>query len=128
MRFLTGDDPRKAEACRRLVQKAVDGELVLRTHALILAEVVWVLESYYKLPRQEIATKLEMILNTPNLSVAESDVFARAVEIYSQSGIDLADCFVAALAAAEGSLLLSYDRDFDEIEGLIRREPGETWL
>lgn len=123
LRFLTGDDRRRAEACRRLVQKAVDGEVSLSTHPLILAEVVWVLESYYKLPRREIAAKLEMILNTPNLVVSEAEAFARAVEFYSSSGIDLADCFAAALAVEDGSTLLSYDRDFDKLEGIRKSEP-----
>jgi predicted nucleic-acid-binding protein len=125
LRFLTADDKQKAEACRRLVQKGVDGELRLRTHPLILAEVVWVLESYYGLPRAEIANKLEMILNTPNLVVSESDAFAQAVEMYSSSGIDLADCFAAAIAAWESAVLVSYDRDFDGLEGVSRQEPED---
>ncbi|MFA5809720.1 MAG: PIN domain-containing protein [Thermoleophilia bacterium] len=125
LRFLTGDDRRKAEACRRLVQKAIDGELHLETHPLILAEVVWVLESYYRLQRGEIAAKLEMILNTPNLAVADAGAFARAVELYSESKIDFADCFAAAMAEQEGGTLLSYDRDFDKLDGVRRLEPGD---
>ena len=50
LRFLTGDDRRKTAATRRLIQRAVDGELNFNTHPMILAEAVWVLESYYKLP------------------------------------------------------------------------------
>jgi len=125
LRFLTGDDRRKAEACRRLIQKAVDGELNLNTHPMILAEVVWVLESYYKQPRQEIAGKLALIMNTPNLSITDENAFAHAVELYSESKIDLADCFAAALATQEGHLLLSYDRDFDKLEGIKRARPED---
>ncbi len=102
-----------------------DLPFVLCTHPLILAEVVWVLESYYKLPRAEIVAKLEVILNTPNLIVFEAETFARAIEFYSGSGIDLADCFAAALAVKDGSTLLSYDRDFDKLEGITKSEPEE---
>ncbi|MEK7817274.1 MAG: PIN domain-containing protein [Actinomycetota bacterium] len=123
LRFLTGDDRRKAEACRRLVQKAVEGKVALSTHPLILAEVVWVLESYYGLKRGDIAVKLDMILNTPNLAVSEGDAFAQAVELYAGSSLDLADCFAAAKATQEGAVLISYDRGFDSIEGLARVEP-----
>lgn len=126
LRFLTGDDRRKAEACRRLVQKAVEGKVALSTDPMILAEVVWVLESYYGLKRGEIAIKLEMILNTSNLTVSEGDAFAQAVELYAGSGIDLADCFAAATAACEGATLVSYDRDFDSIEEIVRVEPGDV--
>lgn len=123
LRFLTGDDRRKAEATRRLIQKAVDGEIALHTHPLILAEVVWVLESYYKLPRQEIAGKLHLIMNTPNISIDDENAFAHAVELYSESKIDLADCFAAALTIQESYVLLSYDRDFDKLAGVVRKEP-----
>jgi predicted nucleic acid-binding protein len=125
LRFLTGDDRRKAEACRRLVQKAMDGELNLSTHPMILAEVVWVLESYYKLLREEIATKLQMIMNTPNLAITDGNAFARAVVIYAESKIDLADCFAAAVATQEGCTLVSYDRDFDKLEGVQRAKPED---
>lgn len=124
LRFLTADDKGKAEACRRLVQRAVDGELGLTTHPLILAEVVWVLESYYRLPRPEIVNKLELIMNTPNLSIADAGAFAQAVSLYSSAGIDLADCFAAALSMQDGCPLVSYDRDYDRLEGISRLEPG----
>ncbi len=90
---------------------------------MILAEVVWVLESYYKLPREKIAEKLDLIINTPNLAIADSGAFSQAVELYSSSNLDLADCFAASLAIEEGSILISYDRDFDKLDGIVRKEP-----
>lgn len=125
LRFLTGDDRRKAQACRRLVQKAVDGELSLSTHPMIMAEVVRILDSYYKLPREEIATKLRLIMNTPNLAIADGNAFSLAVELYSCSKIDLADCFAAAMVAQKGCMLVSYDRDFDKLEGIQRVKPED---
>jgi len=126
LRFLTGDEKRKAAACRRLVQMAIDGKLTLRTHPLILAEVVWVLESYYELPRSEIASKLELILNTPNLSVVDESAFSQAVGLYAASNIDLADCYAAALANEADDTLLSYDRDFDKLDGIEREKPEDV--
>lgn len=123
LRLLTGDDKPKAAACRDLIKKAVDGEAQLKTHPLILAEVVWVLESYYGLPREEIAEKLDLIINTPNLAIADAGAFSQAAELYAISNLDLADCFAAAVAIAEGSVLISYDRDFDKLDGVIRKEP-----
>ncbi len=125
LRFLTGDDRFKAAACRDLIRKTVDGEVELETHPLILAEVVWVLESYYKLPRMQIAEKLDLILNTPNLTIADGNAFSEAVELYSQSALDLADCFVVALATRAGSALISYDAGFDRLHGVVRKEPED---
>ncbi len=126
LRFLTGDDEQIAEDCRILIQRAVRGKIRLMTHPLILAEVVWVLESYYKLPRREIAEKLQLILNTPGLKVTEEDAFAQAVELYAGHRIDFADCFAAAITQLEGAHLVSYDRDYDKIANLKRVAPGEV--
>lgn len=125
LRFLTADDRVKAAACRELVQKAVDGEIELRTHPLILAEVVWVLESQYDLSRARISGMLNLLMNTPNLDIVEAEIFYDAMEIYAGSKLDLADCFAAALSLAEGDTMVSYDRDFDAIDGVSRREPAQ---
>lgn len=125
LRFLTADDARKAAACRKLIRRGMEGEVELATHPLILAEVVWVLESYYELPRQEIAQKLDLIMNTPNLVVADAGPFSRAIELYLGSNLDLTDCFSASLSMTDGSTLVSYDRDFDAIDGVTRKEPSQ---
>lgn len=46
LRFLTRDDPVKAEKARRLFTAAMAGELVAETSLLVVAEIVWTLESY----------------------------------------------------------------------------------
>jgi len=126
LRFLTADDARKAAACRRLIKRGIEGEVELATHPLILAEVVWVLESFYELPRREIAQMLDLIMNTPNLTVADAGPFSQAIEMYSGSNLDLADCFAAALAAVRDAVIVSYDRDLDKLEGVTREEAGQV--
>ena len=44
IRFLTKDDPKKAEACFDLLQRAEKGEINLQTTESITAETVYVLE------------------------------------------------------------------------------------
>ena len=45
LRYLTGDDPEKAEACYQLFQRVNSGEETLITCEAIIAEVVYVLRS-----------------------------------------------------------------------------------
>ncbi|MBI3460736.1 PIN domain-containing protein, partial [Candidatus Acetothermia bacterium] len=67
LRYLTNDVPAQAEAVTRLLQRAKAGEIVLHTSVLVLAEIVWTLESYYELARDEIKANVLAILNTPGL-------------------------------------------------------------
>jgi predicted nucleic acid-binding protein len=126
LRFLTGDDEKKAKECLELIRLGVAGEVELLTHPLILAEVVWVLESCYEVGRREIVRKMRQILNTPNINIRDADIFAHAVAIYAESSLDLADCFSAAMAAADDATLVSYDHDFDSLESVRRLEPAKA--
>ena len=55
IRHLTGDDPAKAVRVRGLLTRAAQGELNLLVPPIVLAELAWVLESYFRLARAEIA-------------------------------------------------------------------------
>ena len=72
LRFLTNDDPAKAKRAETLFRDALRGKIKLATSLLVIAEIIWTLESFYKLEKSDIATKVEKILNTPNLHCPEA--------------------------------------------------------
>ena len=52
VRFLTKDSPDLSPRSLQLFRRAADGELVLRVTPLVVAEVVWVLGSFYRWMRR----------------------------------------------------------------------------
>ena len=54
IRFLTNDIPEKAEACDHLFRDAAEKNERLFTTEMVIAEIIWVLESYYELPKKEV--------------------------------------------------------------------------
>ena len=58
LRYLTNDIPAQADAVEVLLQRAEQGEVLLITNALVMAEIVWTLESFYKLPKAEVEEKV----------------------------------------------------------------------
>ena len=58
LRFLTGEPPQLAERALRLIQRAEQGEITLRLSPIVVAEVVWVLSSFYRYSRAQIAEVL----------------------------------------------------------------------
>ncbi len=126
LRFLTRDDPRKAAQARALFQDAVDGRVTLLTSLMVIAEIVWTLESFYELDKQDIATKVAMILNTPHLECPESELILSALDFYATRNVDFIDAYHAFLLKAQGlSRIATYDRKhFKRVEGLEIVEPG----
>ena len=88
LRFLTNDDPAKAKRAETLFRDAVSGKIALATSLLDVAEIIWTLESFYKLEKQDIAAKIETILNTPNLECPEASLIFMALDLYVHENID----------------------------------------
>jgi predicted nucleic-acid-binding protein len=111
IRFLTNDDPVKAKRAEALFRNAVEGKVKLVTSLLVVAEIVWTLESFYKLEKVEIASKVEKILNTPNLECPESSLILMALDLYVQQNIDFVEAFHAFYLKERAlNRIVTYDR------------------
>jgi len=124
IRFLTDDVPDKADACEDIFKKAVEKQETLFTTDLVIAEIVWVLESFYKLQKNEVQDKVEKILNTPNLTCPHKDLILSALILYSEKNIDYINAYNALILKEYGiEELYSYDKHYDRIDWLTRLEP-----
>ena len=111
LRFLTNDDPVKAKRANALFRSAVDGKVSLITSPLVIAEIVWTLESFYNLAKRDIASKVEKILNTPNLQCEDMAVILMALDLYADANVDFIDAYHAYyLKDRELTRILTYDR------------------
>jgi len=97
IRYLTNDDPQKADRVEKLLRQAGRGEIKLITAEIILAEIVWVLESYYNLEKASIAEMLKAILATPGLEVLNGKIVANALPYYANQNIDFVDAYAVGL-------------------------------
>jgi len=102
LRYLTDDVPDQADAVQRLLQQAASNRIALHTSSLGMAEIVWTLESYYDLPRDEIRNRILAVLNTPGLHVENADLVAQAVSAYAALNVDFVDAFNALWMTAHG--------------------------
>ena len=111
LRFLTNDDPVKAKRAEALFREAIRGKVKLATSSLVIAEIVWTLESFYKLEKADIATKVEKILNTPNLECPDSSLLLMVLDLYAHANIDFIDAYNAFHMKTHGlTRIVTYDR------------------
>ena len=111
-------------AIERLFKKAAQGHILLILSEPCLAEITWVLESVYDVPRSAIASFLQTIISSPGISIENPQRITAAVALYGAHNIDFADAYLAAQAQAENISILSYDRDFEDLS--VRREEPLT--
>jgi len=124
LRYLTKDDLSKYERCRQMFKRALDGEITISTSGMVIAELIWTLLSYYKVPKAEVIEKVSVILGTENLFVPDKDVLADAIVLYARKNIDFIDAYNAVFMKYHGLReIYSYDEDFETIEDIESKEP-----
>lgn len=120
VRHLTGDPPAQAVRATRYLELA--DELLLPD--LILAEVAYVLESFYETPRAQVAETLRAVLAFSAIRVVDDELLHRAVEVYDVHRLDFADAYVVASAERSGiGVVASFDRAIDRVGTVRRVEP-----
>jgi predicted nucleic acid-binding protein len=120
LRYLTNDVPEQAEAFEKLLRRAEAGDVILVANSLVMAEIVWTLESFYELPRADIQRNVLAILNTPGLEIADDEILLQAAMWYVEKNIDFIDAYNAAWMLDRGlTTVCTFDqKHFGRIESI----------
>ncbi len=120
VRHLTGDPPEMAK--RATATLAGEGPLLLAD--LVLAECVYVLESFYEVGRLQVAELMRAAIALPSISVIDVRLLLRSLELYETDRLDFAEAYLIASAEATGvDAVVSFDRTIDRVKTIARIEP-----
>jgi len=120
VRHLTGDPP--AMAKRATAFLAGQPELYLAD--LIVAETVYVLESFYKAPRDQVAMAMRSLIAMRSMITVDPALLLRAIEVYEFDALDFAEAYLVACAESAGvGSIASFDKAIDRVTTVTRLEP-----
>ena len=120
VRHLTGDPQEQAARAHRFLA----GSSVLLLADLVVAEIVYVLTSYYLASRTEVAAALRSILSFEAVRVVDAALLHRAIEVYELDRLDFAEAYLVAAAERSGvGTIASFDRSIDRVTPVRRIEP-----
>jgi predicted nucleic-acid-binding protein len=90
----------------------------------VLAECVYVLESFYEVPRSRVALLMRSAIALPAIETVAPSSLLRALEVYEVDRLDFAEAYLVAQAEATGvDEIISFDRSIDRVTTVSRREP-----
>ena len=111
LRFLVRDVEEQYQEVRKLFERGIAKEKKLFTSLIVLFEIYWVLSSFYKEDKREIAKKLAEILKVKFISFNERDLLLKALEVYKTSNLRLEDSYNLVFAKAKkASDFASFDK------------------
>lgn len=120
IRHLTGDPPEMA--ARATAALAAAEELLLAD--LVVAECVYVLESFYEVERGRVAELMRAAIALPSIKIVDCSTLLRVLEVYEVQRLDFAEAYLVAQAEATGvGSVLSFDKSIDRVGTVKRQEP-----
>jgi predicted nucleic-acid-binding protein len=116
LRFLIGDDPPLARRATALMERVEQGtEAVIITEE-VLTETTWTLESFYEVPRVEIAQRLTALLNLSGVQVSARETLFQALQFFAGGRADFVDCLLAARGHQRNVAVYTFDEtDFKKL-------------
>jgi predicted nucleic acid-binding protein len=120
LRLLTNEPRDLADRVEAILERASASNVRLRVNSITLAEVVYVLASFYKWNRDGIADRLSYLVTSSKFWFPEEAILLEALRWYkSVPQLHFADAYVASVALMQQhGAVLSFDREFRRIPGL----------
>ncbi|SRR5258708_20227021 len=119
IRFLVNDEPEKVSRVEKLLRDKNNKNILLDT---VVAEIIWVLQSYYSLNKEEVIEKVKALIHVDSID-CNAFLLNRAFSIWEENNISYIDAYLAAVAELGGMTLYSYDRRLTSISTVIVKEP-----
>ncbi len=102
VRYLVRDDQKQAQKASSLINKVSSSGELCYINAIVLCELVWVLESAYSYSKKEIAGVIDKILVTRQFQIDRKDLVIHALREYREGKGDLADYLIGRSNRAAG--------------------------
>lgn len=91
---------------------------------LVVAECVYVLESFYEVQRERVAELMRSVIGSQQIKTLDPATLLRAFEVYEVQRLDFAEAYLVAQAEVTGvGAVLSFDHSIDRVGSVTRREP-----
>lgn len=120
IRYLVKDSPQQVKRIKKLIKEGKE-KFILTD--VTVAEIVWVLQSYYEQSKEEIAEKIISLLDTP-VFMADKPLLTRAINYFQEYSLDYIDAYLIAFAQENhGEGILSFDKSIDKVGQVPRLEP-----
>lgn len=111
VRYIVQDDAEQAARAGALIEGACTADDPGRVDAVVMCELVWVLEGAYRYSREIVASVLRQLLGTAELSVETPHLAWLAVRAYESDKADFADYLIGARNKEAGcAMTFTFDK------------------
>lgn len=120
VRYMVQDDPKQSQAATNFIAKHCSVVSPGFINSLVLCELVWVLESAYGYPRENIAEVIEKILRTRQFQIHEPELMWSSLQKYREKIADFSDCYIASINTEAGCKhTVTFDKKASRLKSMV---------
>jgi len=123
IRFLTQDDQVKYRDCVEFFKLVENGSIRPYTSNIVILEIIYVLVSLYKFPKEQVLKAIEAIFKLRNLVLIDKTDTVKALRIFKETKIKYGDCLI--VSQMSDLVLITYDTEFNKIHDMKVVEPAD---
>ncbi|MBI2620936.1 PIN domain-containing protein [candidate division WWE3 bacterium] len=112
IRFLTGDSPGQANKVEKLLSSSPKNSFSLPD--LVVVEISYVLLSLYKLSKEDVIEKLEMLIAVESIKCNKA-LIRRSLDIFKDNSISFVDAYLCAEVLIKNNLLYTFDKRLTKV-------------
>lgn len=129
LRVLHKENEKSFHECMTFLQAVKVNQCEAQTATIVLTEVVWTLNSFYKISKGKIIEGLLSIVNMNGLKIIDTYNHSLALKLFERYSVKYIDALIASLSPIidKEMTVVSYDRDFDKLK-VLRQEPSSISL
>lgn len=118
VRYIASDDPQQSRRAVEIVEELLTAQNPGFVGAVVVTELVWVLQRSYGCDRATIGRVLEHLLRAESLTLEHAREVAAAMILVRDANADFADALIAEIASSAGCAhTLTFDRRAQRLAG-----------
>ena len=114
LRYLLADNEESYKQTKLIFEEARIGKSQIDIEQSVFTEVIFILSSFYKVPRSEIVSILKSLLSYKGIKV-DSDIYPIALDLYLENNIHIVDAIIAVKTLSSDSELLTFDKKLQSV-------------
>jgi predicted nucleic-acid-binding protein len=116
LRYLLDDHLEFSPKALQFMTEISNAEKKAEILDVVVLECIYVMEKFYKIPRDAIADRLSRILSFGGIINSNKAILVSALLTYQKLPIDFVDCLLNAYSCQD-KVVVSFDRDFRVLKG-----------
>lgn len=115
LRLILADDPKLSLRSKEIFDQAETGKVRIYIDEVVVAEVVWVLSSFYRQPKQDIVRPLKDMISQNWIVNPGKKLILAALNLFSETNLSYIDAWMLSVSKQRKIELKTFDQKLDKM-------------